>query len=510
METNDLLQGIEKYVSHTGDLQTILANMEDMAKMAKANGSSFNDMAIAASELANEMGDIPNKGKAVFDTMRALAGQGQVTAIEIRDQAKSAAMIAAQANFYKIDPRHKETLENAGVKDEVGQRIAVLGGLAQMARGKGGRVTARMAMQSSMAFMRDLANPTEIKRFEGHGLDVYTDKSKSMLRDPVQMLMEAFKKAQSDGHDGGLNRNVLNNIFTNQQSRAVTNAFAQTYNEEYKKAAAEGVIDSTKRHQRAMDKTVESFEKLLGTTQSVNQINESFSKALNTTESQAKIMNNEIGKATDELAKAFLPALKAMTPAIVFAIGAISKFAEKMLGTTQEKDDTKRTELGLRGVNTLSTLKSGLRQGTLTQEEILEAQERKKEIEAELEARRKKITEDKGQRFISIKGKWNEAMRTESEADASDAFLNEAAQQEGSAGAAAQRVIQDRRAMASLEDTLQQIVAGLATARSRESEGTFKVTADKPIEVHIVQDSSAKPGAEPVTKGVANPNSTHE
>lgn len=504
MDTNDMLQGVEKYVSHTGDLQTILHNMQDLAKLSKANGASFMDMATAASEISNEMGDIPNKGKAVFDVMRALAGQGQVTAIELRDQAKSVAMIAAQANFYKIDPRLAETLKKSGVESDTGQRIAVLGGLAQMARSKGGRVTARMAMQSSMAFMRDLANPTEIKRFQEQGLGVYADKGHTTLRDPVQMLMEAFKVARSDG---GVNRDVLNRIFTNQQSRAVTNAFAQSYNEEYRKAAEAGITDETLRHKRAMEATVEVFEKLLGTAQSLDENEERFQATLKTADSQAKILNNQIGKVADEIATALLPAVQALVP----AMQSFAKFLSFATGKTED-DQVKAGVEGLtQAPKVIDDLKFGMENGMVEEKTIDEAKLRRDQLRAEIARREIDMESKYGNENVSkSKVMFDAESRNETPAlRATNAYLAEVAAADGRSSDTAKQLLQDKQDLAAYKSKLEELLTQMNDMDRRQKDGTIKVISDQPLKVEIVGDKTATPaGASPATSGVANPNSS--
>lgn len=500
IDTNEILQGVEKYVAHTGDLETVTKHMVDIGKVAKANGSTFNDMAQAMSEIANEMVGVEDKGAAAFQVVRALAGQGQVTAIELRDQAKYVAMVTSQSNFYKIDPRHKATLEKQGITDEVGQRMAVIGGLAQMARSKGGRVTARMAMQSSMAFMRDLANPTEIKRFKEFGLNVYQDKGHTQLRDPVQMILESFRVARAKG---GVNRDVLNRIYTNQQSRAVANAFAQDYNDQYKNAQTAGIKGEKERHTYAMEKLTDNFEKLIGTAQTMDQIDKAFADSMKTVDSQAKIFNNQMGQATDQLMKGLTPAILAMTPAILAATGAVADFFNWLSRTNEKQADQKQRQAtgnALTATRLAEDVASTALKGAgtepvkMTEQQEKHLQSIRGDLEKQIAIKQKAVNEEEQGRDRWVGPKY-ETM--------DDKTLGELAKSD----AAAKKLFEDRKQLTGMKEQLGELSNSLDKLEVLKGMGKLQIVpGEDPLKVEIVKDNTAKPpgAAVPHTDGVGD------
>lgn len=495
-DTSDLLAGVEKYVSHTGDLKTILDTMEDLARVSKANGANFQDMAQAASEISNEMGDIPNKGKAIGQVLRALAGQGQMTAIELRDQAKNVAMLTAQSNFFKIDPMSSATLKKAGVDDEVGQRMAVVSGLAQMARGKGGRVTAKTAMQSAMAFMRDLANPNEVKRMAAAGIDVYADSSHTKVRDPLQVMLEAFRVGRSKG---GVNRDVINKLFPNQQSRAVANAFSQDYNDAYEKSARSGVTDELKRHQAAAEAVTAQFQKLLAVVQSNEQVDIAFAASMQTADSKVKVLNNQLGKATNEIMLQLLPALIMLAPYLVQFAAGLSELLAKITGNVAEDPNVMNAENKATAVTKAlkATQATGIRDNDLGNKGI----EARMELEKALETKRAEIMKFGETEDALIGGKrLGDMDRDELKQRMKGTEING-----GDTDSRQYKLYKKRLEQLDSYDRMQKELEDL---RKAVGDNFSKALRDKPLEVVVV--NKTPPGANPATAGVADPNSSHE
>src|SRR5262249_8421486 len=61
--TEDILEGMDKFVMMTGDLKTIKDSMGDIGTIAKANGTPFEEMAMIAKDISVAMGDTEDKGK---------------------------------------------------------------------------------------------------------------------------------------------------------------------------------------------------------------------------------------------------------------------------------------------------------------------------------------------------------------------------------------------------------------------------------------------------------------
>lgn len=510
-DTKDVLEGMERFVKMTGDLKTARDSMSEIGKIAKANGADMGDMMEAAANISISMGEIPDKGKHLGEIMRTIAGQGHLGAVTIKDMAASMGRLTAQANFFKLDPMSAATLTNAGVTDPTGQRIAVMGAMTQWARAKGGRVTARQATQSSMAFIRDMSSASQVKRMAGQGINVYADAGHTQVRDPLQMFLEVTKKARVNG---GLNRDVLNNVFGKQQSRAVADAMAQDYNAAYKKAAESGITDETMRHQKAMESLTETFQNYLRVTQSGQEVTMKFNAAMAKTESQANIMNNQLGKAADELLHALLPAVQALTPALVSASQGFADWFANITGSKDKKsfDDAAKTDMS--STNALSLVNQVVETASTSREvvnmagpgmttevghsTITTAQE--KEARLALTSLRAEVA--KRQAFVSKEGEGRRGPIPgvgEHYKNLSDEQLNKEAQ--GDAFAAQYK--QDKIQLDMLKGTLEKLSTAIDKLDVLKDMGRVQ-------EVAIVADHTSPPGggASPQTSGTADVDSS--
>lgn len=511
-ETKDVLEGLDKFVKMTGDLETARNSMAEIGKIAKANGADMGDMMEAAANVSIAMGDMENKGPALGALMRTIAGQGHLGAVAIKDMASQMGKLTAQANFFKIDPMSAETLKKAGVTDEVGQRVAIMGAMAQYARAKGGRITSQQATQSSMAFIRDLANPTEVKRMKEQGLDVYADSGHTKVRDPLQMMLEVFKKGQVKG---GVNRDIINRVFGNKQSRAVAEAMSQDYNKEYGNAEKSGITDETKKHQFAMEALTETFQNYLRVTQSNAEVQMKFDAAMNTTISKANIMNNNIGSVADQLKSTLMPALEALAPVLIDLAGAGANFLANMLGLDTGGDiksyRAQRAASDAQGVGdkilkqawdpSAPTTRNA--DGTTTREKVKITPEQVKQMNDALTLANKEYSA-KGA-GLAEEGKTHSGLlhQGKSYSEMSDKELKEEANSTLGDNAAKQ-YLKDKDHYVKLGvsiDALNSTVAKLADARARGLVQDVVIVGDK---------TATPPGAEPATSGTGDVDSSHQ
>lgn len=512
-DTKDVLGGVERFVKMTGDLQTARDSMAELGKIAKANGADMGDMMEAAANVSIAMGDIENKGPALASIMRTVAGQGHLGAVAIKDMAAQMGKLTGQANFFKIDPRSAATLAGAGVSDPVAQRVAVMGAMAQYARAKGGRITAGQATQSSMAFIRDLAAPTEVKRLAAMGISTYTDSSHTMVRDPLQMMLAVAKHAQAAG---GLDRNVINKAFPLHQSRAVGNALMQDYNAKYREAAEQGITDETKRHQFAMEGLTESFQNYLRVTQSGAETQMKFDAAMKGTKSQATLANIELGKVVAQITIGLLPALKALTP-------AFSWLADKIADMTGHKDEMAMKDAVTAhgtGINAMALAERiagdagmqpgkvfispmhGLVRGPETPGHATMSAAEGKEIEdahvllSKAIAEKQKLVDKSGGLHSGDADTPTYASRGIA---ASDALATKGDMM-------AQTYVQNARGLAMLQDDYKRLTEALLTIANGVRVGS--VTTPQKVEI-VADQTTPPPGATPKTSGTADPNSSH-
>jgi hypothetical protein len=179
MSQEDVLGGLQKFVGKTGRLDEGLKLMKDLAELARATGSSFEDVADAAGDVSNAFGG--NNPDGVLSVARGLAEQGKIGAVEYRNLASQMAKLAAAAGQ---------------VGGDAAQNMLIMGMLAQGARAGGGAASATQAATSSMAMINTLKTPARVKQFRAHGIEVF-GKDK-MIRDPRQIILESLEKTGGD------------------------------------------------------------------------------------------------------------------------------------------------------------------------------------------------------------------------------------------------------------------------------------------------------------------------
>lgn len=387
--TENILEGVDKFVQATGDLKTIQDSMEDIGRVAKANGTDFEEMAMVAKDISLSMGDVKDKGPAIAAVMRTIAGQGHMGSVTMREQGKNMATLAAQANFFKIDPRYAKTLEGVGVNQDTTQRIAMLGAMQQLSRSLGGRATGKMASQGAMAFVRDLTSANEIKRMKAAGIS--TTNADNTARDPMQMILEVFRVASKGGTaTGNLDMAVIKNLLPNKQSQAFAQAMSQGYNAAYNNTGG----TNKERHAAAEQAIVKQFESFLTVTQGADEIAQKFATHLATADSQANIMNNRFGEAADALKTSLLPAIPPLTAALVAATGAATSFFDVLTGNGADKDRKIGFGASEGGQQAQITAQRALNGEVVSDKEIKAAEEAQVELDKQVAAKQKAVDSD--------------------------------------------------------------------------------------------------------------------
>ncbi len=316
----DILQGMSSFVGKTGDLQTAREAMGDLAKLSKATGTNMGDMLDAAADVSNALGDIPNKAKVINDTMRAIAGQGQIGSVEISNMAKDMAKLAAMSGSFKLGDGTAKTLKDAGLTNETSQNVAIMGALAQAAKAHGGAPSATVAGNSSMAFIRDMSNRTTMKRWREQGMNVFADKQHTQIRDPKALILEVLNKTHGD-------LGQIANLMPNQNSRRVLNAFAKTYGDSVKASRdSDPKMSEKDRNLKALKAVSDEFDKYLKVTMGGEEIQDKFNEAMNTSASKAQLFNNKMQQVADKTAEKLLPALEKLAPTIEKAAEALGNF----------------------------------------------------------------------------------------------------------------------------------------------------------------------------------------
>lgn len=298
MDRGSALTGLQAFVGKTGDLATGREIIGDMGKLARATGTDFQDMVSAAGEVANGLGNVEDKGSKVSAVMRAIAGQGKLGAVEIRDLANQMSKLASRAGEIR------------------GDRVAnieMMGVLAQGARAGGGAANAAQATTSVGAFMDVFGKGARLKawhnmRRDGKGGGIPTHDEHNALRSPQELIMDALS------HTGG-NTKKMNDLVGSAFARRSTRHFEKIYN------ATEG-DNSTK-----LKAVAAEFMRMKKASMGEGEIGESFRRSMGTTEAKVQMFQNKLQDTVDKMTVSFLPALEKLEPAalkIVDAFGNVT------------------------------------------------------------------------------------------------------------------------------------------------------------------------------------------
>lgn len=218
LDTGDALKGLQNFVGVAGDMKTARETLGPLAELSRATGSSLDDMAAAAGNVAAVLPDTANKGERVMEVMRGIAGQGKMGAVEIRDLSTQMAKLVAASGKFEGD-----NVEN----------ILKLGAMAQAARGGGGAWSAASATTAVNSFTATFGKGARRDAFAAKGVKI--DGADNKIRDPVEII------ADSIAATGG-NIKQMNDLFGSVMGDRAVSKFVQGYGESTK-----GITDPAKR-----------------------------------------------------------------------------------------------------------------------------------------------------------------------------------------------------------------------------------------------------------------------
>lgn len=205
MDKQEVLGGLQKFVGITGDLKGGMDTMKGIAEIARATGSSFDDVAAAAGNVAAVLPETADRGDKVMAVMRGIAGQGKMGAVEMRDLATQMAKIVAASGKFEGD-----NVDN----------ILKLGALAQQARGGGGAWNAASATTAVNSFTATFGKGARRKEFAARGIDIEGEGGK--VRDPFAIIADSIEKTKGNTKD-------LNDLFGSVMSDRAIAKSVQTY-----------------------------------------------------------------------------------------------------------------------------------------------------------------------------------------------------------------------------------------------------------------------------------------
>lgn len=288
-----VLEGLQKFVAKTGDLKTGRDMLADLARLSSATGSELEDMVDAAGDVANALGEVPNKGKVVESVMRSIAGQGKVGAVEMKDLAVQMAKLGAAAGAFEGD---------------ADKNIEMMGIFAQMSRARGGSASATQAATSVGSMVNILKTPARIKAFKEAGLkqeDLYNEKG--LLRSPFEIMKKAFVAAGNDP-------TALKKMYANTGGARAVEGFATVYRQ-----AGGG--------QKGLDAVNAEFERLKKATISKAAVEEAHAERMKTNAAKIEVFNAKLTEIGARVAEKILPQMERLGPSIISAVDSIGALA---------------------------------------------------------------------------------------------------------------------------------------------------------------------------------------
>lgn len=311
-----VLEGLQAFVGKTGDLATGKAALPGLAKLARATGTNLEDMVGAAGEASKALGEVgpgkefetaAEKGKALVNVLRLMAGQGKVGAVELKDLAKYGGRLSAASQSFG---------------GNAAQNIGDMGALAQLSVARGGAASAAEAATSVAGFANTLKTSARAKEFRGHGVEI-EDKKQGGYRSARDILKDSAAAAVDRTPAGGSSATEFKKMFANVKGGQAADPAFQAYVKAFR-ANIDITKDKTKADmagKKAIDDLFDSFGKAI----SAAEETESFDRSMKTSAAQVQLFNNKLGEIGGQIAEKVLPELAKAGPTIVKVVEAFAK-----------------------------------------------------------------------------------------------------------------------------------------------------------------------------------------
>lgn len=295
--TDEILQATSAFVGLTGDLAGARAIMGDLALLSNATGSNLTDMASAAASVSTALdqgfaGTAQQRMDATSDVMRAIAGQGKVGAVEIKDLAAQMAKLAAASGQF------------AGKREDL---LAFVGVMAQESRKAGGSASATQAATSILSFATNLSKPSKAqqKMLAQYGLDPFADKGKTAVKSPEEFIKEAIYKTRG-------NLQALGGIFSTSGSMRAVRGFANIYNQAGGGAAGQAAVEAE----------IATLKRASLDRAEAERAN---AEVMRTAAAKAQKFQNNLERVASSMAETVLPQFEQLAPKAIEAAGALGK-----------------------------------------------------------------------------------------------------------------------------------------------------------------------------------------
>ena len=295
-----VVEAMQEIVSKSSDLDIAKKRVGDIGRIALATGSNMKDLGQVFGEtnkmlISMGVSDIEERGKRALGAVRLMAKQGQLGNLEIREMAPLLGRVVAQV------PRFKGTFE---------ENLAQVGALAQVSL-KGGATSAAEATASAAAFARDITKDKTLKRFDAAGIQVFTDKSNTVMRSPEAIMADVMKLTAGDQRD-------IAKLFRNEASARAFRGFYNVYSggkmsaEELREAPVESMVKgrASATGLQAMHAEFAKFRQ----TMSEEDVEAAAKLKEGSPEARAQRFQNQLEKIAASLAEKLLPIFEQLAP----------------------------------------------------------------------------------------------------------------------------------------------------------------------------------------------------
>lgn len=297
------LGALEQFTNITGDLDTARQLLPELGKLALATNADIGELAATAGNafipLSDQVKDPTERLRQMKDVMAALAGQGAVGAVEIKQLATYFAGLAATSNRF--------------VGDKAGL-LKTMGAITQAARQRGGAADAAEAVTATERFSSDVI--TKSAKLAKIGVDVFSDKSHTQLADPQEIITRVLEKTKGD-------LTKVGDIFGERGIRAIQ-GFSPLFVEAEKRKPGNG-----------REAVAAEFKRLLSAQFSSADIERGAKSRLADDDKQlqesVKRFNDAVGTRLLPVLERLIPKFEEMIPKIADVAGVLADFASNVI-----------------------------------------------------------------------------------------------------------------------------------------------------------------------------------
>jgi hypothetical protein len=298
----EALSGIGEFVTKTGDLETARSVIGDLGNLALATGSDLGDLGATAGQVFNvlkgQIEDPAERMKELNAIMGALAQQGSLGAVEIRDLAQDFGKLGAATRQFE-----------GGAPN----LLRTMGAFAQIAVEKGGASSSADASTAAARLSSDIV--TNKKRFSALGVDVKSKTDKTKLRDPLSIMLDVLDKTGGD-------IDKTHGLF-NEESGKIFKGLSATYseNEAKKKGSGRAAVEAEFNRYAGANLDEKALKDRAGSRLEDSDLQ--FKEAM-------KAFNAEVGQKLLPTLTALVPKFSEMLPYISRAVELFAKLVDEV------------------------------------------------------------------------------------------------------------------------------------------------------------------------------------